>query len=154
MLRQQRDPSLRSTTGNQDSREKLAALPRTAPLEPSAETTKRSPPSQAVLSLGVWQIQGGAARIVIRLCGPNLCGLVNWAIDGGDLGTQVLRDMKPVGPNRWEGISHDPATGQRDASNINLGADDTLRVEGCVVDTLCRGQAWTRVTGQGRPAAR
>jgi uncharacterized protein (DUF2147 family) len=104
--------------------------------------------------LGEWLMNGGSARVVIRPCGANLCGLVNWTKEDGELGAQVFRDLKPVGASRWEGTVHDPDTGRRYASNISLGADDALRVEGCVIDTLCSGQAWARVKGKARTPAR
>ncbi len=153
-LRQQRDAPLGSPAASQDNRVKLAALPRSAPLEPAAGGPTRTAAPQRAPVLGEWLVEAGAARIVIRPCGANLCGLVNWPKEDGELGTQMLRDMKPTGPDRWEGTIYDPTTGRRAAANINLGADNLLRVEGCVVDTDCHGRVWSRVTSQARPAAR
>jgi uncharacterized protein (DUF2147 family) len=92
--------------------------------------------------------------MVIRPCGVDLCGLVNWPKEGGELGTHVLRDMKPVASNRWEGRIFDSATGRSYASSINLKADDLLQVEGCGSDFLCGGQNWARAKGQALQPSR
>jgi uncharacterized protein (DUF2147 family) len=94
--------------------------------------------------LGEWLVEDGAARIAIQPCGSNVCGSISWSKEGGELGTQILRAMKPTGPNKWEGTIYDPTTGRSYSSNISLRSSDSLRVEGCVLGVLCGGQTWTR----------
>ncbi len=120
-------------------------LPQRPPPEaprPAAPAAPPGPPPSPVL--GEWLVEDGAARIAIQPCGPNVCGSVSWSKEGGELGTQILRAMKPTGPNKWEGTIYDPTTGRSYSSNISLRSADSLRVEGCVLGVLCGGQTWTR----------
>ncbi len=112
------------------------------PAAPAAPPPPAAPPGPPVL--GEWLVEDGAARIAIQPCGPNVCGSVSWSKEGGELGTQILRAMKPAGPNRWEGTIYDPTSGRSYSSNISLRSADSLRVEGCVLGVLCGGQTWTR----------
>ncbi len=73
-----------------------------------------------------------------------MCGTVSWSKDGGGLGTQILRTMKPAGANKWEGTIYDPQSGKTYQSTISLQSPSALRVEGCVLGFLCGGQTWTR----------
>lgn len=124
-----------------------AAVPEAA--KPPPEAPRRPPtPTPAAASgpaaLGEWTVEDGAARIGIQPCGPNLCGAVVWSKEGGELGTQILRSMKPAGQNKWEGTIFDPTSGKTYQSSITLQNPNTLRVEGCVLGFLCGGQTWTR----------
>ena len=89
-------------------------------------------------------VEDGVARIGIQPCGGALCGAVVWSKEGGELGTQILRSMKPAGQNKWEGTIFDPSSGRTYQSSITLQNPNTLRVEGCVLGFLCGGQTWTR----------
>jgi hypothetical protein len=109
---------------------------------PARPTPPPAPPGPPVL--GEWLVEDGAARIAIQPCGSNVCGSISWSKEGGELGTQILRAMKPTGPNKWEGTIYDPTTGRSYSSNISLRSSDSLRVEGCVLGVLCGGQTWTR----------
>ena len=73
-----------------------------------------------------------------------MCGAVSWSKDGGGLGTQILRSMKPAGQNQWAGTIYDPQSGRTYQSTITLQSPSALRVEGCVLGFLCGGQTWTR----------
>lgn len=126
-----------------------ATVPDTAKPPAPAEVPRRPPPpTPAAVSgpaaLGEWTVEDGAARIGIQPCGANLCGNVVWSKEGGELGTQILRSMKPAGPNKWEGTITDPTSGKTYQSTITLQNPNTLRVEGCVLGFLCGGQTWTR----------
>jgi hypothetical protein len=133
----------------------LALGPAVAPVPEGArppaptEAPRRPPtPTPAAVTgppaLGEWTVEDGAARIGIQPCGANLCGAVVWSKEGGELGTQILRSMKPAGQNKWEGTIFDPTSGKTYQSSITLQNPNTLRVEGCVLGFLCGGQTWTR----------
>jgi uncharacterized protein (DUF2147 family) len=113
---------------------------------PPAARSKMTPAPAAPASsvLGEWLVEGGFARIAIQPCGAAVCGAVSWSQEGGEVGTQILRQMKPTGPNRWEGTIYDPQSGRTYQSIITLQSPSTLRVEGCVLGFLCGGQTWTR----------
>jgi hypothetical protein len=110
--------------------------PRPAPV---AAPTPAAPPVA-----GEWLDADGKAKINIQPCGDAVCGKVSWSREGGGLGTQVVNSMKPAGPNRWEGTITNPENGKTYQSSITLQANNTLKVEGCVMGFLCGGQTWTR----------
>ena len=85
----------------------------------------------------------GSARVDVRPCGVNLCGIVSWSKSNEGIGTEVLRGMKPVGEHRWEGPVFDPRSGKTYQSAVIL-TGDRLRVEGCLMGFLCGGETWTR----------
>jgi hypothetical protein len=120
--------------------------PPPAPSQPKPSRSKLNPAPAAPASpvLGEWLVEGGVARIAIQPCGAAVCGAVSWSQEGGEVGTQILRQMKPTGPNRWEGTIYDPQSGRTYQSRITLQSPSTLRVEGCVLGFLCGGQTWTR----------
>jgi hypothetical protein len=112
------------------------------PARPKVERAAPAAPASPVL--GEWLVEDGTARIAVQPCGGAVCGAVSWSKDGGGLGTQILRSMKPAGPNRFEGTIYDPQSGRTYQSTISLQNPSALRVEGCVLGFLCGGQTWTR----------
>jgi uncharacterized protein (DUF2147 family) len=93
---------------------------------------------------GEWLDADGKAKINIQPCGGDaVCGKVSWSREGGGIGTQVVNNMKPAGPNRWEGTITNPENGKTYQSSITLQGS-SLKVEGCVMGFLCGGQTWTR----------
>ncbi len=112
--------------------------------EPARPKVERPAPGPASPVVGEWLVEDGTARIAVQPCGGAVCGAVSWSKDGGGLGTQILRSMKPAGPNRFEGTIYDPQSGKTYQSTISLQSSSALRVEGCVLGFLCGGQTWTR----------
>jgi hypothetical protein len=111
--------------------------PRPAPVAVPA-----APPGPPVA--GEWLDADGKAKINIQPCGGDaVCGKVSWSREGGGIGTQVVNNMKPAGPNRWEGTITNPENGKTYQSSITLQGS-SLKVEGCVMGFLCGGQTWTR----------
>ena len=115
----------------------------------------------AQAATGEWLVANGKARIRISPCGGALCGAISWlqtpTKDENNpdpakrnrslVGTQILRGMRPAGPNRWEGEIYNAENGQIYAGSISITGADMLRVEGCVLGGLiCGGENWTRVT--------
>ena len=123
-----------------------------APTEPPRQRPERPPPAPGLgattaptpAATGEWFVEDGVARIKIQPCGAALCGAVSWSKAGGEVGTQILRSMKPAGHNKWEGTIYDPSSGRTYQSTVTLQNPNSLRVEGCVLGFLCGGQTWTR----------
>lgn len=114
----------------------------------------------AQAATGEWLVANGKARIRISPCGGALCGAISWlqtpTRDENNpdpakrnrslVGTQILRGMRPAGPNRWEGEIYNAENGQIYMGSISMMGADMLRVEGCVLGGLiCGGENWTRV---------
>src|SRR5262249_44270865 len=89
--------------------------------------------ASAATPVGVWYVEGGAAKVAIEPCGDELCGRVVWLRspfdeDGGDLGDrrtpaptlrarkveglEILRGLTRQPDGRWvNGSVYDPASG-------------------------------------------
>jgi len=110
---------------------------------------------------GEWLVKDGTARIRIEPCANALWGVISWTKGepGTDsqnpdpakrrrsiIGVPILRSMKQVGPNTWEGEIYDARSGRMYSAQITLVRDDVLTVEGCVLGGIfCDGENWTRV---------
>jgi uncharacterized protein (DUF2147 family) len=112
------------------------------PAQPEPARPKVERPASPVL--GEWFVEGGFARVSVQPCGAAVCGSISWSQRGGEVGTQILRNMKPAGSSKWEGTIYDPQSGRTYESTITLQSPGALRVEGCVLGFLCGGQTWTR----------
>jgi len=110
--------------------------------------------------IGEWLVADGGAKIQITPCANALWGIISWVREPGVdsqnpdpakrsrsiVGVAILRDMKSVSPNRWEGEVYNAQNGKMYSANITLLSDDILKIEGCVLGGLfCGGENWTRV---------
>lgn len=89
-------------------------------------------------------------------CGGKLCGWVVWATPEAEaeareagtanlVGTQLLYDYHPTGPNAWEGHVFVPDMGRRFYSTITKPDENTLKISGCILGGfICRSQIWHR----------
>ncbi|MGH6874549.1 MAG: DUF2147 domain-containing protein, partial [Aestuariivirgaceae bacterium] len=122
--------------------------------------------------LGDWLTKDGDAVIRIADCEEALCGTIAWVKKPGTdrnnpdperrgddiVGVQILRSMKPVAENRWEGEVYNAENGKNYLAYITLVEPDVLKISGCVLGGLfCGGQKWTRqaepLPTEGEPPA-
>lgn len=102
--------------------------------------------------LGVWIDHTGRGGVEITECGPNLCGRLVWLKDARNeraCGTQILGNVKPVGPGLWDkGWIYDPeAHSKYDVELKPVGAD-RLRVVGYMGSKfLSETMMWKRAPG-------
>lgn len=116
---------------------------------------------------GEWLVENKGAVIRIENCGGTLWGIVAWEktpgrdIENPDpakrsrptLGIPILIDMKPAGPQRWEGEVYNAQNGKTYSANITQSNPNALRIEGCLIGGfLCGGQEWTRVENSSASA--
>lgn len=110
---------------------------------------------------GVWLVQSKDGKFEIRRCGESLCGKL---IDGSKI---TMRDKNNKNPDlrerplkgllmmqgyklskdgaRWvDGQIYNPEDGNSYRSILEAGADDVLKVKGCL-GPFCQTQTWTRV---------
>ena len=93
---------------------------------------------------GEWMVKDKTARVAIAACGGNLCGHLDWTVDGKDVGQPVLIDMKPDG-GRWTGTVVDVRNGRHYLAHVALTSENALKLDGCVLGGLfCGGEVWTR----------
>ena len=115
---------------------------------------------------GIWQTQGGDARVKISKCGDGLCGVIISMRDKIDaatgkapvddknpnpalknrpmVGVTLFSGMRLAGPNKWAGRIYNADDGSTYASNVSIAGPEQLRVEGCI-GPICGGETWTRV---------
>lgn len=108
--------------------------------------------------VGEWWVHDKQARIEIVDCAGTMWGVISWeAMPGTDthnpdphlrdramLGAPIILGMKAKGENKWSGSIYNSAFGQTVPGSIELHADDTLRITGCLLGLLCGGESWTR----------
>lgn len=107
--------------------------------------------AQAPTPYGVWLDESGKGAIEISDCSGRLCGKVVWVRDAKDkagCNFQILGDVRPVGPNRWDNgwiIDPDRSTTQRYDLELTLLNANRLRVTGYAgVKFLSETVTWTR----------
>ncbi len=114
--------------------------------------------------IGLWKTpEDGGSLVRIEPCGAALCGHIvsssrlradpdqrDVRNHQPDLRTRRLRDLmilrtRPIGPNRWgDGWVYNPEDGAIYKGTIELKADGTLNLTGCVIAPLCRRETWER----------
>jgi uncharacterized protein (DUF2147 family) len=123
-------------------------------------------PALAAEPIGEWLVANGGARIRIEPCANALWGVISWTREPGVdhenpdpakrdrpmVGVPILRAMKPVSPNRWEGEVYNAQNGKMYSANISLLSDDVLKIQGCVLGGIfCGGENWTRAVQAVQP---
>ena len=107
---------------------------------------------------GRWRSPGGNSIISVAPCGDGWCGTVAWASAKAKkdaakstselVGTQILTDVKPNGPDRWIGRLFIPDRKMRVTAKIEVAPAGELKVSGCLAGkSLCKSQLWTAVEG-------
>lgn len=124
-------------------------------------------PALAADPIGEWLVADGSAQIRIEPCADALWGVLSWVREPGFdsqnpdpakrsrsiVGVPILRAMKAVNPNRWEGEVYNAKNGKMYSASIALQSDDILKIEGCVLGGLfCGGENWTRMQPITQPA--
>ena len=104
---------------------------------------------------GRWANPKRSVIIVIAPCATGLCGTVEWASEKAQadarkgidqlVGSQLLTELQPRRPGRWQGKLFVPDKDVRVTAKIQLAKDGRLRVSGCLAGkSLCKSQLWAR----------
>ncbi|MCJ9429683.1 DUF2147 domain-containing protein [Kordiimonas marina] len=98
---------------------------------------------------GYWALEGGAGVVKVAPCGSSakrLCGTLVWSASGAEMpkvGTQVLKNFRPVA-NMWgKGKVTDPESGKTLQGRLKPLQDGTLKVSQCH-GSLCTYSTWQR----------
>jgi uncharacterized protein (DUF2147 family) len=106
---------------------------------------------------GLWSNPHDSVVVQTGECGGKLCGWVIWASERAKadasekgtrnlVGTELLQNYRPDGPDRWSGTVYVPDTGGRFASEITQLSPTRLQIRGCILHRLlCKSQIWTHV---------
>jgi uncharacterized protein (DUF2147 family) len=110
---------------------------------------------------GEWLVKNQEARVRIEECANGLWGFLSWTrepnVDSNNpdpakrsrpiVGVPIVRNLKPAGPNKWQGEAYNVANGKTYSVSISLLSDNELSIQGCVLGgLLCGGENWTRVS--------
>ncbi|MGO4405280.1 DUF2147 domain-containing protein [Bosea sp. RAF48] len=109
--------------------------------------------------VGRWRDSDGESEIAIARCGAALCGRIVWLKEPrfdrfnpdaklrarSLLGIEVLSRFSPGGDGKLAGEGYNPADGKTYRTTMELAAQSTLVVRGCVLGGLiCDDDTWTR----------
>jgi uncharacterized protein (DUF2147 family) len=130
----------------------------------------QSSPALAADPQGVWLTEDKDAALTITTCGAQLCGRIIWLESATDrsgslrqdqhnpdpakraqriCGLVVINDLKPSGPNTWDGNVYNPEDGKTYSGNITVLSDQTLKLRAYIgLPIFGRSQTWTRVNSQ------
>jgi uncharacterized protein (DUF2147 family) len=113
---------------------------------------------------GTWRMTNGKVTLRVSECGNELCGRIvglskpldkngrpkrdkdnpNPALrDRPVVGLSLLRNMRQIGENRWEGRIYNPDDGRTYNAKVRLNGS-TLQVKGCVL-MFCKSQKFVRL---------
>ena len=115
---------------------------------------------------GTWLSEDGGTKVQIANCGGKLCGTVVWLNRPTDpstgkpktdslnpdpgkrgrplLGLQVVHGLMSNGPDTWSGQIYNADDGKTYQAHVMVVSTSAMKVEGCVLTVLCKGQTWTR----------
>jgi uncharacterized protein (DUF2147 family) len=115
---------------------------------------------------GTWLSEDGGTKVHIANCGGKLCGTVVWlnrSIDPSTgkpktdslnpdpskrgrplLGLQVVHGLTPNGADKWSGQIYNADDGNTYQAHVMVVSNSAMKVEGCVLAVLCKGQTWSR----------
>lgn len=106
--------------------------------------------------IGTWINPRGTVKVTTGSCGDKLCGWVIWANPqaaadareaGVDklVGTELLRNYKPIGVGKWQGQVYVPDMGRTFYSTLSQIDHNQLKISGCILGGLiCKSQIWQR----------
>lgn len=107
---------------------------------------------------GRWINPAKSVIIAIAPCGDAQCGTVEWASAEAQadarkgtenlIGTALLTDLKPNGPDQWQGELFIPDRKMRVTAKIQHDGEGRLKVTGCALGGLiCDSQIWSMSDG-------
>lgn len=98
---------------------------------------------------------GGHIEVEITACEKDpamRCGVIKHYFKNGEpaesdiVGKSIIEKMESAGDKMWKnGTIWAPDDDKTYSAKMELLSDNTLKVSGCVLRFICRGQEWTRV---------
>lgn len=115
---------------------------------------------------GVWKSDDGQTKINVANCNGKLCATVAWLHQPIDpetgkpktdklnpdpakrnrpiIGLRVASGLAPVGENKWTGTVYNADDGRTYKAHLTMNDGRTAKLEGCVLDLLCKAKNWVR----------
>lgn len=102
-------------------------------------------------AVGTWLRKKKGWEVEFSMCGEKLCGEIVSG-EGTDkktgesvIGIQMLYDLERVGDNKWRGKMYNPGDGGVYKGVVTVLDDNTIKMEGCMAQVMCRSEKWPRV---------
>lgn len=121
----------------------------------AASPVAAAPPASS--PQGLWLNPHGSVAVRTGTCGDKICGWIVWASDAAQkdaresgvghlVGTELLEDYRPRGPDSWAGTVFVPDMGRHFSSEIDTLSAGRLKIKGCILGGLiCKSQIWSRI---------
>lgn len=112
---------------------------------------------------GDWANASNTVVVRVEPCADALCGYVTWASQAAQddafragtvrlVGTQLMNNFVPTGPDRWRGSLFVPDMRRTTRARLIRTGPDELAVVGCeLAGLICKKQIWHRTVGGNRP---
>jgi len=123
-------------------------------------------PARAADPLGTWLVGDKKGKVRIVNCGGALCGNLVWLAEPNDpatnqpklddknadagkrsrplVGIPIVLNMKPNGPDKWDGQVYNSRDGQTYSGSFTLTGANSAELKGCVAAVFCKSETWTR----------
>lgn len=113
---------------------------------------------------GTWLTEDGRSRIALEPCGARVCGKIIWLKEPNDPAGRPLTDKQNPDPARrgrpilglplfpglapdgdhWAGEVYNADDGKSYDVTLERTGPGTLKIEGCLLAILCKGETWTK----------
>ena len=114
--------------------------------------------------VGTWLTEDGRSRIALEPCGEKVCGRIVWLREPTDPNGRPLIDRENADPalrnrqilglplfpglvpdgDHWAGEVYNADDGKSYDVTLERTGSGTLKIEGCVLGLLCKGETWTK----------
>jgi uncharacterized protein (DUF2147 family) len=105
-------------------------------------------PASAADPLGTYVRPSTGTQVEFYKCGQNLCGKIVSVKDASKkstVGTVILKDAAPAGAGKWKGNLLNTEDGNTYAGHVSLAGDGKIKLEGCTMLVVCKGEVWQKV---------
>ncbi len=113
---------------------------------------------------GTWLTEDGRSRIALAPCGEKVCGRIVWLREPNDPDGRPLIDRQNADPalrnrpilglplfpglapedDHWAGPVYNAEDGNTYSVTLERTGPGTLKIEGCLLGFLCKGETWTK----------
>ena len=97
---------------------------------------------------GTWTRPSTGTQVDFFDCGGKLCAKVKGVKDATKqdaVGKSILTGAAKSGDNVWKGDLLNLEDGKTYAGNLTVLNDKELKLEGCTLAVLCKGETWKKV---------
>jgi uncharacterized protein (DUF2147 family) len=97
---------------------------------------------------GIFERPSTGAHVQFYNCSGKVCGKIVKVKDASKqstVGTVILKGADKVGDNKWKGDLLNTEDGKTYSGHLTLLSPTELKLEGCTMAVLCKGETWRKV---------